>query len=620
MKQRENEIGWYHLLPLIFIITIVPLIVHLKVIPLTGASFDFWNGTKDNFDFFSYYKGVWLLISVAFALFVYVARLFQSDPNLIKKELKLYYIAAGIYLLFIIGSTLTSNYQSVAISGFPDRYEGVYVLVAYILAFFITTSLVSNERSVKIMLGSLMTGAIVIGIIGLFQYLGYDLWKSDFGKSLVLPSQYMNIADKLEFQFQKHTIYVTMYHTDYVGSYMAMLFPLSFALFVVAKNKWFKLFTAFMTILMAINWLGCNSRAGMVGGALALLVFFISINKIIIKHWKYFGAGLIVAFAIFLGLNQISNGYLGSRVSSLAADAKSFIGLDKTTNGDSASIPLKDIKINGTQGSVVTSTETICFNYNNSQLMFSDGNNNPLESTYDTTNGNITLKDPAYKDYALVAGEMGNNMVFKLDKGDIHLLFDLKQDGISLMDNKGKVVELKPVESWGFEGKELLGSSRGYIWSRSIPLLKNTILFGYGPDTFAAYFPQNDIFGKMYAYYGDMWQVVDKPHNLYLQIALNTGIISLLAFLILMGLYILKSIRIYIKSTYDDFISQAGVAVFAAIIGYLGAAFFNDSVVSVAPVFWVLLGLGVSINSIISSQNSMKRQKPQTKLGTLPRT
>lgn len=601
MKPREiNEVEWYHLLPLIFIIAIIPLIVHLKVIPLTGASFDFWNGTKENLDFFSYYKGIWLLIAAAFAIFVYVARLFQSDSNLMKKDLKMYYITAGVYVLFVIGSTLFSNYQSIAMSGFPDRYEGVYILVTYIVIFVITTSLISNEKQIKIMLGSLITGAIIIGAIGFFQYMGYDLWKSNFGESLMLPAQYANMANGLQFQFDKHTIYATLYHTDYVGSYMAMLFPLSFALFVLAKNKIFKIFMAFMTVLMAINWLGCNSRAGMVGGILALIVFFIAIHKIIIKYWKYFSLGLIAAIVISIGLNQISHGYLGTRINSLIVDAKSVVGLNKATPSDSTTIPLKDIKIKGTDGSIVTTTETLNFSFDKGDLNFKDDKQNSLESSFDNTNGKITIKDQRYKDYALSAGKMGNDTVLKVDKGEIKLLFNLKPDGISLMDNKGKNFSLEPVESWGFKGHERLGSSRGYIWSRSLPLLKNTLFLGYGPDTFAAYFPQNDILGKMYAYYGDMWQLVDKPHDLYLQIALNTGVISLLSVLILFGLYIVKSIRIYLKSDYNNLISQVGISVFVAIVGYLGAALFNDSIVSVAPVFWVLLGIGVSINHLIS--------------------
>ena len=41
-----------------------------------------------------------------------------------------------------------------------------------------------------------------------------------------------------------------------------------------------------------------------------------------------------------------------------------------------------------------------------------------------------------------------------------------------------------------------------------------------------------------------------------------------------------------------------GISVMLAVIGYLAAAMFNASVVSVAPVFWILLGTGAALNTI----------------------
>ena len=43
---------------------------------------------------------------------------------------------------------------------------------------------------------------------------------------------------------------------------------------------------------------------------------------------------------------------------------------------------------------------------------------------------------------------------------------------------------------------ERLGSGRGYIWSRSIPLIKQAGFMGLGADTYPEYFPQNDFKGK----------------------------------------------------------------------------------------------------------------------------
>lgn len=74
--------------------------------------------------------------------------------------------------------------------------------------------------------------------------------------------------------------------------------------------------------------------------------------------------------------------------------------------------------------------------------------------------------------------------------------------------------------------------------------LKSAVFIGYGPDTFAMYFPQHDISGKVKAY-GTDDIIVDKPHNMYLQNAVNTGILSLLAFLVMIISYFLSSIKLY---------------------------------------------------------------------------
>ena len=604
-KKYDNYAKWYYLLPIMFIVTILPLIVYLKVVPLTGASYDAWTGVTSNYDFFSYYKGIWLIIAASIGVFLVVVRAFLNDSYLIKKELKPIYMTTGAYLLFIVGSTFLSDYRAVAVTGFPDRYEGVYVLIAYLVTFLITTALVQNESNIKVLLGALMIGAVAIGIIGLFQYIGYDPLKTDFIKRILLPDQYMHIANELEFKFDKYIIYATLYHYNYVGSYAAMFFPLCFTLFILTKSRTFKIAMGFMSLLMGIVWLGCNARSGIVGVAFSFIILMIAINKIVKKYWKYFALSLVIVLAVFIGLNQISNGFIGTRISSLFTDVKGVLGIEENTAPGNESIPLKDIKISGNQGSIVTSTETLNFHFENDALTFTDGNDTSLESNYDPNTGKIIINNPAYKDYDLLFGQADSNLALKVVKGNIILVFDLKPEHIALINNTGNEVSLEPVESWGFEGNERIGSSRGYIWSRSLPLLKNALFLGYGPDTFAIAFPQHDILGKMYAYHGDMWQLVDKPHNLYLQIAINTGVASLFAFLFLVGHYLIRSFRLYVSNAFDNFLPRAGVAVFVAIVGYLGAGLFNDSVVSVAPVFWVLLGLGVSINYIVS-QKTMK--------------
>lgn len=153
----------------------------------------------------------------------------------------------------------------------------------------------------------------------------------------------------------------------------------------------------------------------------------------------------------------------------------------------------------------------------------------------------------------------------------------------------------------GFEGKEELGSSRGYIWSRTLPLLKNCIITGYGADTFTYVFPQNDMLAKYYSYkqFGEGFYItVDKPHNMYIQMFLSNGLIALVAFLVIVVFYLVDCFRLYALRKDYRREQTMGAAVMLGIVGYLAAGMFNDSVVSVAPMFWVLLGTGAALNTI----------------------
>ena len=601
-KDSVVNYNWYLLLPLMFLLAVVPLIVYLKVIPLSGAAFDFWNGQKENLDFFSYYKMVWIIISSIAS--VGVLALVITFYGFEKLRGSYYYIPIGIYAFFVILSTEFSQYSDIALMGFTDRYEGMYVLLAYMVVLFVTMNLVNKEQHIKVLLGALFMGAIIIGIIGVFQYIGYDFFQTTFGKSLILPAENQQMAANLKFSFPKYWIYGTLYHADYVGSYMAMLFPLTFTMLILTKRSWLKALFAAISLLMAVNWLGCNSRAGMFGAGLALVILMIMMNKYIIRNWKYFLSGLVILSLLVFGLNYVTKGYFASRVGSLFSDAAKITGSSTGKDDSKASSLLQGLDIKGNKATLVTPTETLKFEVNGGQITFKDKDDRPIAMKLDQSTGKINLQDNRYKDYNLIQGQINKIDALHLEKGILKLNFSLANNQVALLNGKSQVVNIQPVEKWGFEGKELLGSSRGYIWSRSIPLLKNTTFVGYGPDTFAIYFPQNDFMGKFYAYYGDMWQLVDKPHDLYLQVALNTGIISLLALLSLFIAYLIKSSRLYFSNDYDDFVSRAGVGIFVAVCGYLGAAFFNDSIVSVAPVFWVLLGLGISINYMVEQKNA----------------
>jgi hypothetical protein len=79
---------------------------------------------------------------------------------------------------------------------------------------------------------------------------------------------------------------------------------------------------------------------------------------------------------------------------------------------------------------------------------------------------------------------------------------------------------------------------------------------------------------------------------------MNSGLIALVAFLFLILKYLKDSVCLYFRRPLEGTNSYIGFGVSLAILGYMITGFFNDSVVTVAPVFWGLLGLGIASNRI----------------------
>lgn len=183
--------------------------------------------------------------------------------------------------------------------------------------------------------------------------------------------------------------------------------------------------------------------------------------------------------------------------------------------------------------------------------------------------------------------------------------FALTDQGVLYRNGIGKLVDLDPIPYIGFKNNQGFGSGRGYIWSRSFPMVKDTILVGHGADTYCLFFPHKDYVGKYNSptFYTNPGIIVDKPHNMYLGSAIGTGLISTLILLLLWGLYAIDSFRLYIRLKFSSMSSYAGAGIFLGICGFLVSGIVDDSTVSVMPMFYGLLGTGIAINRIVKQNN-----------------
>ena len=92
-----------------------------------------------------------------------------------------------------------------------------------------------------------------------------------------------------------------------------------------------------------------------------------------------------------------------------------------------------------------------------------------------------------------VLGETGNNVMMRLTVDDKYSWdFAMLGVGLRYINGVGKPDMLHYVESFGMEGHYDFASNRGYIWSRTFPLLKRALLLGVGQDNFAYAFQNDD--------------------------------------------------------------------------------------------------------------------------------
>ena len=188
------------------------------------------------------------------------------------------------------------------------------------------------------------------------------------------------------------------------------------------------------------------------------------------------------------------------------------------------------------------------------------------------------------------------------------LLLNLMNNCLNHIINSKKIVKLDKIPRIGFASNPNFGSGRGTIWAHSFPLLKKTVVIGTGADTYCAVYPQNDYAFKYNKGQGDvahnLYLIVDKPHNMYLHMGIGTGIISLLAILLLYGTYLVQSFKLFWKRNLEnDFLSYAGVGTFLGCTGFMVTGLVDDSTVSVMPLFYGLLGMGIAINMIIKRRD-----------------
>ena len=599
---------WFQLLPLLFVIAIIPLIC--RVTAYSSKLTDYgWFSTEDLIaDVFLCYKTQFFVGAVIVMFLFVVYKWIRLKKQIVASKL---FLPLAVYMILVILSAVCSEYPEFVWSHSYEQFESAIVLVGYVVLAYYVYLFIETDYALKLTYGAFAFSALIISLIAFTQLIGHDLFETELGRHLILTKEYIENGAEIEFNFKMAGMaYGTLYNPNYLGVFSAMVIPV-FVSLCFAQVKRYKtnastvdltgvahkeksraivsfIFYSILVVLLCLALVASQSKAGLLVliGIAGIAVLFQLRN--LLKRWYIFVPVVVVVVGAFLVINALKdNLYLGRLISALQMQKNEKTLEAFITTEDYVEMKYKGhmvyLTIEETEfGTSVTAKE------GEQELVLNEIDASTYAFEAKEFEG-ITIKTdkyagiPSFSVYAI-----GIEWNFVKDFGEL--------DGYFYVNEFGRAVNCVEADAMLFEGYEHIASSRGYIWSRTLPLLKDNWLLGDGPNTFAVELPQNEYVAKrIFGFYS---QVITKPHNAYLQTAQQSGTLSLVCVLVFFVLYLFQCLKLYIKSRFATETEIVGFGVFMAVLAYLVLALTNDSMIVVAPTFWALLGLGMALNRI----------------------
>lgn len=599
-QQRQPETAAGYLLPIIFCIGFVPVIVFYHSYKCLLWEYGWFDISEYIGDLFLYFKMVWFVAACIYILFCIIYwKLCSGKALLFSKS----WIPLLVYAVLTILSTFTSISIRSSLDGIWEQFEPVWALLGYcLLVYYVAMVITSTQNAVTVLNFSLI-GVALVALVGLTQAAGHDFYATKAGYELITPASY---KQPLSFNFEPGRVYTSLYNPNYVGSYVALILPALITLFITTKFEKKAIWKHICYVLLFVSLLIClfasQSRAGILAlGGLAV-IFAVFMRKHLFKHWKFSLIALAGVAAIFVIVNVASGNVLLSRLGTMFTPTqKEDVIRNIYTNDDNVTMEF----------STGTLVLTYSWNTDGSILIHAEDDAGKELSVVPSPDNpsQFVIEDSRFDFLWMISSPYTTGVCVYMPstlKGegfkDWHFSHEVEEDGtyyaIGSHNKHYKIVQPEYVKF--LDDHSSLFNNRGYIWSRTLPLLSKYFFLGSGPDTFSIAFPNQDEVG-LYNGSHDC-EIVTKPHNWFLQVAVQTGVPSLIALLVFLGIYFVDSIRLYWHSNFEDTGHKLGFAIFLGTFGYVVTGIINDSTITVAPVFWGILGLGIAMNRLLRKQ------------------
>lgn len=583
MKERGSilrESKWEYI-PFFLIAFIIPLTVLRIPLVLHEEISRFIKPLKHYEDFFHLIK-VFILYGATLLLFLmYLIKWEGPLPSI--------FFVFVPYIVLVVLSVCFSDNKVTAVFGVFDHYEGGLTQICYVLILIFAYCFSRDEKRIFILVKIILWASVAVALVGMLQFAGADFINH------TVPGNLLNFGTDGSYE-DAPGISSTIGNSNYTGTYAALLIPLSIAAILLEKNFRQRILAMMLLFGASVFLLfGSLSRAGYISFFMMCPLIVIFLRKNIQKQYKWVIAGVAYAILIFTMMNIASSGVLLQEIKSINPFANKMGTDDK--------LIFYQIGLNKDSVAIETNKWALSIQYRENGFYFEDVAGNPIPADFDENNQSFHLTEKPYDHVqARIQQKEGIQWMFlQMEKKEIELVYTGQE--MLIVGFNRLLTEISPVETFPLIKNESFASGRGYIWSRAVPLLKKTIAWGYGPDTFLFVFPQNDITGKLN--YGSIWAVISKPHNWYLQVALGSGVLSLFCLLLFFAWFGFTTVKATWSANVNDEKAVLSSCILLSVVSFLITGMFNDSVVSVSPILWMLSGFSIRLLKMMRDSKPM---------------
>ncbi len=486
-------------------------------------------------------------------------------------DLKKIFTIKNVFAFLIVISTIIayifSDNKDVASFGAFERFEGIWVHFSYIVIFFFTLSFFKKEGSFKYFSISIMLSAFIVGLVGALQAIDINLITTEVIQ-IITTGKPEGLVTK------SGGSYSTLYNLNTSASYsLIMMFTLGM-IFTLNKNTVYRVVIVIDFVLIAITFINSYSEASYIALAVAFGVFILLLTYVFYKQEKRILVKTNIAVIFVALLTAVflftTNTAVKKLVASAIGPVSTFTDWEKVE--DDFYFYNKDddfIKVENNEG---------FYNiFENQELLHTITKDEFSEIKVNTENFDTIFLKYMYD------GE-------GIDHVNFNNFFVIKNNENIIVQNNGFPITVRYVDFVGFEGYGALFTNRGYIWSRSLALFLENPIVGYGADNFFHIFPHDDYVGRRFNNFPNV--LADKPHSIYLNMAINNGLFYLIGFLGIVSITIIEKFKLLKKATTDNSISYIAVLLYlSGLVAYLVNGMSTDNIVIIIMYFWIYLSI-----------------------------